>query len=77
MAATATVCPITRSDFLEHAKPLPVTVDGSKLPADVKEFSTRSLGWYTNAKSFATINGKTVKVQVQIQVTVIGSKELK
>jgi hypothetical protein len=76
MAFTATVCPITRQEFLEHAKELPVQLDGVSLTAEVKEFSTRSLGWHINAKDFVTLNGKQVKVQIGLNVTIVGSKEL-
>jgi hypothetical protein len=76
MAFTATVCPITRQEFLEHAKELPVQLDGVSLTAEVKEFSTRSLGWNINAKDFVTINGKKVKVQIGLNITFVGSKEL-
>jgi hypothetical protein len=76
MAFTATVCPITRQEFLEHAKELPVQLDGISLTAEVKEFSTHSIGWNINAKDFVTINGKKVKVQIGLNVTIVGSKEL-
>ena len=75
MASTATVCPITRSEFAEHAKDLPVQIDGVKLTAEVKQFSTGSLGWNINAKDSIELNGKKVKVQIGLNVTIIGSKE--
>jgi hypothetical protein len=76
VAFAATVCPITRAEFVEHAKDLPVQIDGAKLTAEVKEFSTRSLGWNINAKDFITLNGRRVKVQIGLNVTIVGSKEL-
>ena len=76
MAFTATVCPITRAEFVEHAKDLPVQIDGVKLTAEVKEFSTRSLGWSISQKDTITLNGKKVKVQIGLNVTIVGSKEL-
>src|SRR5437868_3182975 len=48
--AKKTVCPISRAEFRGNAKPTSVTIAGSPLIADVKEFSTGSLGWYLNGK---------------------------
>jgi hypothetical protein len=46
------------------------------MPADVKEFSTGSLGWHLNNKMSIKIGDKTVSVQVGVNMTIIGSKEL-
>ena len=45
------VCSITREDFREKARPVSVTNGGESLPADVKEYSTGSHGWYLNTKT--------------------------
>ncbi|HKB39774.1 MAG TPA: hypothetical protein VKD72_25280, partial [Gemmataceae bacterium] len=42
----------------------------------VKEFSTGSLGWYLNGKTVVEINGVRVPVQIGLNLTIIGSKEL-
>lgn len=69
-------CPISRKGFLEGAKPLPITVDGqSRSPAEPKEFSTGSFGWFHSDKMTIIIDGIPVKVQMNITMTVIGSKE--
>jgi hypothetical protein len=71
-----TNCPITRAEFREHAKPVEVNIGGSVLTAPVKEFSTGSLGWYLNAKTMIDVNGKKVTVQIGLNLTIVGSKEL-
>ncbi len=76
MAFTPTACPVSRAEFLEHAKDLPITIAGQALDAEVKQFSTGSLGWFLNGKTKATVNGKEVKVQIGLNLTIIGSKDL-
>jgi hypothetical protein len=76
MAAMAkTNCPVTRAQFSEKAEPLKVVINGTELLAEVKEFSTGSFGWYLNGKILVPIDGKTVSVQVGMNLTVVGSKE--
>ena len=48
-----TTCPITRQQFRDAAKPVSITINGVPQLADVKEFSTGSLGWYLNGKRVA------------------------
>jgi hypothetical protein len=71
-----TTCPITRQQFRDGAKPVSVTIDGQSLTATVKEFSTGSLGWYVNGKITLDVNGVAVPVQVGLNLTIVGSKEL-
>ncbi len=72
-----TECPISREQFREHAKPVTVKIaGGEERLMDNKEFSTGSLGWGLNDKGVMTIDGKPCKVQISINVTIIGSKEL-
>lgn len=75
MAATKTVCPISRGAFLENAKPVVVTVDGQRMAAGVKEFSTKSLGWHASGKTVIEVGGVPCEVQVGVTLTIIGSKE--
>jgi hypothetical protein len=44
--------------------------------ADAKEFSTGSLGWYLNGKTAIEIDGVPVSVQIGLNLTIVGSKEL-
>ena len=41
-----TNCPITREEFRAKARPVTVSIGSNTLMAEVKEFSTGSLGWY-------------------------------
>lgn len=74
--AKKTSCPISRSDFLANAKPVLVNINGKEYQAVPKEFSTGSLGWNINDKVNIDIGGKLVTVQVGMNLTVVGSKEL-
>jgi len=53
-----------------------VVVKDVPLLAEVKEFSTGSLGWYLNGKMNVEIDGKVVAVQIGMNLTIVGSKEL-
>jgi hypothetical protein len=69
-------CPVTRQEFREAAQPVKVEINGVPMMAEVKEFSTGSLGWYLNGKSMLDVGGKQVSVQIGMNITIIGSKEL-
>ena len=71
----AHACPITRAEFREKAEPIIVTINGVSMPAQVKEFSTGSFGWNINGKTSVTIDGKSISVQIGMNLTVVGSKE--
>ncbi len=53
-----------------------IELNGFPLTAEPREFSTGSFGWYVNAKAPITVDGKTLQVQVGMNLTVVGSKEL-
>ena len=74
--AKKTTCLITRDEFRSKAKPMSVTINNVPLQAEVKEFSTGSLGWYLNGKTSVEIDGKMVSVQIGLNLTIVGSKEL-
>ena len=74
--AKKTTCPISRADFRTNAKAVTVVVNNVPLVAEVKEFSTGSLGWYLNGKTSIDIGGKAVSVQIGMNLTIVGSKEL-
>ena len=74
--AKKTTCPINRADFRGHAKPVAVTIGGNNFTAAVKEFSTGSLGWYLNGKAEIEVNGVPVQVQIGLNLTIVGSKDL-
>jgi hypothetical protein len=74
--AKKTSCPITRTQFRDKAKAVTVTIAGASLIAEVKEFSTGSLGWYLNGKTTVEIDGTPVSVQIGLNLTIVGSKDL-
>ena len=71
-----TTCPISRSEFQAKAKPVTVTINNVPMQAMVKEFSTGSLGWYLSGKMNVTIDGKPVAVQIGLNMTIVGSKDV-
>ncbi len=71
-----TTCPISRADFRAKAKPVGITINNVPLQAVVKEFSTGSLGWYLNGKTTIDVGGTPVTVQIGMNLTIVGSKEL-
>ncbi len=71
-----TSCSVTRAEFLQDAKPVEVTINGIPMTAEVKEFSTGSLGWYLNSKANVKVGEKSVTVQIGMNLTIVGSKEL-
>lgn len=68
--------PVNRQQFRTQAKPVAVVINGKELVAAVKEFSTGSLGWNINDKMQIDVGGHLVTVQVGLNLTIIGSKEL-
>ncbi|MDB5306666.1 MAG: hypothetical protein JWO38_868 [Gemmataceae bacterium] len=67
---------ITRAQFRTAAKPIAVVINGKELTAAAKEFSTGSLGWNINDKLQVEVAGQVVTVQVGLNLTIIGSKDL-
>ncbi len=75
--AKKTTCPITRGDFRAKAKPVTVIIDGKSLHRRRSgEFSTGSLGWYLNGKTTIDVGGTPVQVQIGLNLTIVGSKDL-
>jgi hypothetical protein len=79
-AATGTKCPITREQF-KAAPMITVSFSDGKNPqvhqtAIPREFSSGSLGWYTGDKITVMVDGVPTRVQVGVNLTVVGSKEL-
>ena len=58
------------------AEPLKVSINGQEMLAEVKAFSTGSFGWYLNGKTTVQIDGKNVSVQIGMNLTIVGSKDL-
>jgi hypothetical protein len=68
--------PIPRQVFRTNAKPISVVINGKEMLGSVKEFSTGSLGWNVNDKMQVEIGGHLVMVQVGLNLTIVGSKDL-
>jgi len=71
-----TNCPITHTQFRVQAKPVIIKIGDMELRADPKEFSTGSLGWYLNGKTTIKVGDTPVTVQIGMNLTIVGSKEL-
>ncbi len=74
--AKKSTCSITRAEFNRDAQPIDILIGGIPFVADVKEFSTGSLGWNTNTKMMLKVGEKSVNVQIGLNITIVGSKEL-
>ncbi len=72
----AKTCPVSRAEFRTRAKPVRVEINGVPLMAEVKEFSTGSFGWYLGGKVTVDIEGTPVSVQIGLNLTIVGSKDL-
>jgi hypothetical protein len=70
-----TSCPVSKTQFIEKAQPMRVSINGQEMLAEVKEFSTGSFGWYMNGKTVVEIDGKAISVQIGMNLTVVGSKD--
>ncbi len=68
-------CPLSKTQFLEKAEAVRLTINGQEVVAEKKEFSTGSFGWYHNGKVNITVDGKLLSVQIGLNLTVVGSKE--
>jgi hypothetical protein len=71
-----TVCPINRAQFKQGARPVAITIAGQGMEVPVKFFSTGSLGWYLNKRTTIEVAGQPVDVQIGLNLTIVGSKEL-
>jgi hypothetical protein len=67
---------LTRESFRAQAQPVTVSINGVPLLAEPREFSTGSLGWYLNGKVSLKVGDEPAKVQVGLNLTIVGSKEL-
>ena len=74
--AAKTTCPITRKQFEELARPIKVVINGEDMEAKNRQFSTGSMGWNISSKMKIKIGDKDVTVQVGLNLTIVGSKEL-
>jgi hypothetical protein len=74
--AKKTTCPISRAQFRQGAKAVEIIINDQRMVVPVKFFSTGSLGWYLNGKTTIEVGGQSVPVQIGLNLTIVGSKEL-
>ena len=74
--AKKTTCPISREAFLGKAPKIKIQIGDHKFDAIPRQFGTNSLGWYVNGKINIEIDGIDVPVQVGLNLTLVGSKDL-
>src|SRR2546430_338255 len=74
-AMAKSASPLSKTQFIEKAEPVKLSINGVELVADKREFSTGSFGWYYNGKVTVMVDGKPLSVQAGINLTVVGSKE--
>src|SRR5579863_4560890 len=76
--AKKTVCPLTRREFLTNADPLGVRIgaEGAWTHANPKLFGTGSVGYCLTGKVMVDVGDCSVAVQVGLNITCIGSKDL-
>jgi len=64
-------------EFLEKGGRIEININGNKLTADPREFSSGGKGWYTGGKIEMRVNGKDIWAQAGINITIPGSQEWK
>lgn len=67
--------PMTRAEFMDKAKPIIATVNGTPIVGKPKDFSTGSVGYNFTGKFPVELNGEIVFIQFSGNGTAIGSKE--
>jgi hypothetical protein len=65
---------MTRSEFRNLAQDVAVSIADNRHVAEVKQFSTGNLGWYLNGKTTVKVGNELLRVQIGLNLTVIGSK---
>src|SRR6185436_5234756 len=73
-AATPKCMPVSREEYTRNAQTLPVTVAGRAFVLKPWEFSTGSLGLFTNGTVDIEVNGTPVPHQVEIRLVARYSK---
>jgi hypothetical protein len=65
----------TKTEFMSQAQAFEIQVGDQKLLMEPKKFSTGSVGFFSNGKVTMNVGGKLVKMQANVMLTAIGSKE--
>jgi hypothetical protein len=65
----------TKNEFMAGAQSFEIQIGDQKLSVDPKKFSTGSVGFFANGKVTLQVGGQPVKMQANITLTAVGSKE--
>jgi hypothetical protein len=65
----------SKNEFMAGAQAFEIQVGDQKLLVEPKKFSTGSVGYFANGKLTMNIGGQLVKMQANVTLTAIGSKE--
>lgn len=68
------ICPVEREEFLKHAQPIKVTVNGVDLIAVPREFASRAYGWAVNHRVDVLVNGKKATMMTTLNFPLVYSK---
>ena len=67
---------MTRATLLDKAQLFKVVINGIPMTAEVKPFSTGPLDWHLTGKTNLKVGKKSVSIQIGMNLTIVGSKEL-
>jgi len=67
-------CRLNSHQFINHAQPVGIRIGTQTYNLDPKKFSTGSFGWHSTGRQEVEVDGKTVMVAWNLNMTVIGSK---
>ncbi len=65
---------LNAQSFCAQAKPVQVVIAGQPFVAQPKAFRTGSYGWFLTGNLNTTVGGEVIKVQIGLNLTVVGSK---
>merc|ERR1711879_290230 len=65
---------MSRKDFMKAAKAQTIEIGGKTVKLLPKEYSTGSVGFYSNQKVSISVNGVDLQLQANLSLTVVGSK---
>ena len=71
-------CGITRQEFENEAEDIEIWLDGDgvSITARPRFYPSGSLGWFAGGRARVQVGGRTVVVQVTMNLTIVGSKQL-
>ena len=64
----------SNKEFLMHAIPLAITINGQPFSVEPRTYSSGSVGYCKTGKTTVIVNGNTLRFQLAINLVLIGSK---